>query len=426
MESSLLAYFKHIGLVKETGVKILWIVNYYDRYIFTFASFRKRAKKLETNFILTKQYLLVILPCHQPVLSYFFPTHLTLRAHTHNQNQITLSKTKYNPRQNELFNRKTMSGRKKRPQGYSSDNSVVDPKGGQMVKERVINRDRQLSTTGSVQVDDPSAIGALLLSEVKWKAACWEITYMREDSSEGPTYNGQVGLIRGERLTASPDQNEARQQKTTKVENNPPPPGRWEVTPTTALHNVVDYPENDEVFLLSKIILPNPTKSSDADRVELIAADSVFAALEWKSVDISRGQVIKEPRNILTQKHLSFQPAPKEWTGICVGAKIGIAVFRPFDIRPSNTGMSMTDETLLRLFGKKDSVCVLTGEITNLHNNSARTFEHSINTYRGCSGSIIFLLDNGQPTEDIASHQGKGIGVHVGGKPVTYRTSRRG
>ena len=279
-----------------------------------------------------------------------------------------------------------MSDRKKRPRGYSSDNSVDpsdrsrprftgesprDPKGGRMVEERVINRDRQLSTIGSVQVDDPSAIDALLLSEVKWKAACWAITYTREDGSEGPTYNGQVGLIPGECLTA-------------KAENNPPPPGRWEVTPTTALHNVVEYPENDEVLPLSKIILPNPTKSingvvfndfrrslGDADRVELIAADSVFAALEWKSVDISRGQMIKEPRNILTQKHLSFQPVPKEWTGICVGAKIGIAVFRPFDIRPSDTSMSMPDETLLRLFGEKDSVCVLTGEITSLHNNSA-------------------------------------------------------
>ena len=152
-----------------------------------------------------------------------------------------------------MFNRKTMSDRKKRPRGYSSDNSVDpsdrsrprftgesprDPKGGRMVEERVINRDRQLSTIGSVQVDDPSAIDALLLSEVKWKAACWAITYTREDGSEGPTYNGQVGLIPGECLTA-------------KAENNPPPPGRWEVTPTTALHNVVEYPENNEVLPLS-------------------------------------------------------------------------------------------------------------------------------------------------------------------------------
>ena len=183
---------------------------------------------------------------------------------------------------------------------------------------------------------------------------------------------------------------------------------------------------------MSKIILPNPTKfigglvfddfrrSLDAaDRIELVPADSQFPALEWKSVDVARGQMITEPKNFLTQKHLSFEAIPKDWTGICVGAKIGIVVFRPFDIRPSDTGMSMTDDTLVQIFGEKDSVCVFTGETTELHNNSARTFEHSINTYRGCSGAIIFLLDKRQPNEDVASHQGKAIGVHVGGKPAT-------
>ena len=319
----------------------------------------------------------------------------------------------------------------------SSDASVADPKGGRMLEERVINRDRKLSTSGAVQVDDSSAVGVALLSEVKWKAACWEITYMKQDSSEGPTYNGQIGLIRGDRLAASPVPNEPKRRKTTDAVDDLPPPGRWEVTPTTALHNVVDYPDKDEFLLVSKIILPNPTKFvgglvfddfrrslNTADRIELVPADSQFPALEWKSVDVARGQVITEPNNFLTQQHLAFEPVPKDWTGICVGAKIGIVVFRPFDIRPSDTGMSMTDDTLLQMFGEKNSVCVFTGEITKLHNNSARTFEHSINTYRGCSGAIIFLLDKGQPNEDVASHQGKAIGVHVGGKPVTATPQR--
>ena len=62
-----------------------------------------------------------------------------------------------------------------------------------MLEERVINRDRRLSTSGVVQVDDSSAIGVALLSEVKWKAACWEITYMKEDSSKAPLTMARLG-----------------------------------------------------------------------------------------------------------------------------------------------------------------------------------------------------------------------------------------
>jgi hypothetical protein len=49
-----------------------------------------------------------------------------------------------------------------------------------------------------------------------------------------------------------------------------------------------------------------------------------------------------------------------------------------------------------------------------------RTFEHNINTFKGCSGALIFLLNKNQP-EDLATKTAQGgslfgaaIGVHVG------------
>lgn len=313
----------------------------------------------------------------------------------------------------------------------------MDLKGGRDMEERVINRDRELSTRGLAQVDDPTAVGADLMAEVQLKAACWEITYKRGDGAAGPTYNGQIGLIRGNRLTASPIVGEKvpkRQKTTDVVEDDPLPPNRWEATPTTALHNVIDYPNKDEFFAVSKIIFANPPTTvfawsfddyrrslTPADGIVLVPAVAGFdTLLKWRSHDVAKAQVAGDPRHLLTKKHLSFERIPDSmWDDIVVGVKIGMVVFRNFDIHASDTGAALSAETLRKLFGEKDSVCVFTGQITKLHNNSARSFEHSINSFRGCSGAIIFLLDKGQPTEEIARHQGKAVGVHVGGKPLT-------
>ena len=61
----------------------------------------------------------------------------------------------------------------------------MDPKDGRDTEERVINRNRGLSTKGLAQVDDPTAVNADLLAEVQLKATCWEITYKRGDGLRG-------------------------------------------------------------------------------------------------------------------------------------------------------------------------------------------------------------------------------------------------
>jgi V8-like Glu-specific endopeptidase len=43
-------------------------------------------------------------------------------------------------------------------------------------------------------------------------------------------------------------------------------------------------------------------------------------------------------------------------------------------------------------------------------------FSHSINTYEGCSGAVVFLLDKDQPAESVQEEDfGKAIGVHAAG-----------
>lgn len=61
---------------------------------------------------------------------------------------------------------------------------------------------------------------------------------------------------------------------------------------------------------------------------------------------------------------------------------------------------------------------IYTGEILRVSQDGS-SFEHNINTYKGCSGALVFLLDrdqNGNGT--LEADWGKAIAVHVGGKFV--------
>jgi V8-like Glu-specific endopeptidase len=41
-------------------------------------------------------------------------------------------------------------------------------------------------------------------------------------------------------------------------------------------------------------------------------------------------------------------------------------------------------------------------------------FSHDINTYKGCSGAIVFLLDQNQPDHVRSRDHGKAIAIHGG------------
>jgi hypothetical protein len=66
------------------------------------------------------------------------------------------------------------------------------------------------------------------------------------------------------------------------------------------------------------------------------------------------------------------------------------------------------------VYGQKFQVCIYTGQVTEISTNS-RTFCHNINTFEGCSGAIIFLLDRNQPDDVAAELHGMAVGINVGG-----------
>ncbi|CAB9531018.1 hypothetical protein SEMRO_3194_G344960.1 [Seminavis robusta] len=130
-----------------------------------------------------------------------------------------------------------MSGRKKLRDGAKKPSPT---KGGRNVEERLVNIGIVLEAVGLALVGNKNAISPELVNDVRCKAFCWEISY------EGGGWAGQLGLIRGQRITPSPQQNDRtpQRQKTTSMHTDGgntnditeavlTPSSRFAVTPCT-------------------------------------------------------------------------------------------------------------------------------------------------------------------------------------------------
>merc|ERR1712176_59641 len=102
-----------------------------------------------------------------------------------------------------------------------------------------------------------------------------------------------------------------------------------------------------------------------------------------------------------------------------------MGIYRNFEVTPYDAGISPTTTTVeeLRLiFGQEDSVNIYTGQIVNVSQDQ-HTFEHNINSYRGCSGAVIFLLDQNQNGNGVDNtDHGKAIAIHAGGDELSDGT----
>lgn len=61
-------------------------------------------------------------------------------------------------------------------------------------------------------------------------------------------------------------------------------------------------------------------------------------------------------------------------------------------------------------------VNIYTGDIKYV---GPKHIEYSINSFTGCSGAIVFLLDKDQPASVDASDFGKAVAVHSGAHPLS-------
>ena len=171
----------------------------------------------------------------------------------------------------------------------------------------------------------------------------------------------------------------------------------------------VDGPEKD-------VAMPDGGCILD-DMIQVRPATENTSALEWEDDDLSYGTVVNRVSSSLTKMPRLFRKAPDDFH-LRVGHKIGIAVYRTFDITHEDADAPLNVD-LEAIYGQKHQVCIYTGTVTEMSENG-KTFCHSINTFAGCSGAVTFLLDEDQDPdigEELPPNlfEGVAVGIHVGG-----------
>ena len=147
-------------------------------------------------------------------------------------------------------------------------------------------------------------------------------------------------------------------------------------------------------------------------RIMVRPATETTKKLTWIDNDISFGKAITDPNNSLTKESRLFEKVPSTFR-LRQGHKIGALVYRTFDIDHKDAGATRNTD-LIGVYGQTFQVCIYTGEVTKVSSNG-KTFCHDINTFKGTSGAIIFLLDQNQLDDVDEEFHGMAVGVNVGG-----------
>ena len=322
-----------------------------------------------------------------------------------------------------------------------SDTGSVGSHGRKRAPEKLVDKNRSVRALGTAEVDDGAKISAGLASTVTLKAFLLKTTWKCTRTGRiSLPYWGQVGLIRGERLTDSPSEKSPKRQAVAgddgkKTASSSLRCSHFAVIPTTCLHNVEDEEVNGEAYTFRRAEISAPGEgegtfeldfdcagikaSASGDSIVLRAGDANQQEIRWDYYDIATGVKIDNPQSPLTEKIASYEKMERVDYKFQVGQKIGMAVYRNFEVTDEDAGMTkgtITTEELRKIFGRENRVNIYTGQITRV-SPGGEAFEHDINSFRGCSGAIIFLLDSDQDGYGVkSSDYGKAIAVHVGGQ----------
>jgi hypothetical protein len=287
--------------------------------------------------------------------------------------------------------------------------------------ECLVDPDRRIVSVGLAKADNPSAISDVLVSDVVEKALPLKLLFTEAGRVvEVPGY-AQAGFIRGAIIQSSPGGT----------------PGKYSVYRITAKRNLrqVRDEEKDKIFIpiLAKIDVfavglvdmasPDfgwiPTEN---DIIDLRRGDAGSRpAICNYGFDMSVGAIIDNPAEPVTEPIYSF-PLVRKQLPLRVGQKVGIAVKFCEDSKPTRdtiTGAkaghsTLSDAQIKAIYGEPGVVNVYTGKITFVGDNH---IEYDINTFTGCSGSVVFLLDMDQPSPVEPNDHGCAIAIHAGAHP---------
>jgi hypothetical protein len=166
--------------------------------------------------------------------------------------------------------------------------------------------------------------------------------------------------------------------------------------------------------------------SSGNDRIDLSAgmkgAEGSRAALWDWGFDISIGRVLDKTEEAFTKEGHCFTLVRPDFK-LEEGQKVGVAVVFARRTKPTPGSVAgsgenikrISEEQLVNIYGKPNEVNIYTGEIIKVR---GEYIEYDVNSFTGCSGAIIFLLDKQQPQSVQPCDYGCAVAVHAGSHPV--------
>lgn len=288
-------------------------------------------------------------------------------------------------------------------------------------------RMQRVGLVGLGHVDNNDAITEDVANQVRPKAIPLDLYYPMDDGVDFSFYTlgyGQCALIRKGAISRSPGETSFH----------------CTVVPVTAKHNLRRVVKNkDEVYIPKRAEMEVEVGKADfvsedlgwepspEDELDIRAGeeeDSRPAICLW-GLDISIGREISFAKNPLTDPAYAFDLVGPQFKPM-KDQKVAIVVNFRRKAKPTTESIKgagppvIDDDDLLanvkieEIYGKPDSVNIYTGKITYV---GKQHIEYTCNTFTGCSGALVFLLDEDQPNSVQRCDYGKAIAVHSGSHP---------
>jgi hypothetical protein len=287
------------------------------------------------------------------------------------------------------------------------------------VSECLVDYQRRMHPVGLGRADSLRDISGELVREVLPKAIPCKVSFARPGfNQELPGY-GQGGFIRQEAIQRSPGE--------TSVE-------RYSVFPITAKHNLrqVIIKGHLHAVVAAKLAQPSVGKATLEDSPDFswlpsgnesinLRPDGGRAAICSWGFDLSVGGLIASVEVDFTKPFYSFSLVRENFT-LKVGQKVGIAVLFTEQTKPNKFTIAgcgeeeilITEDKIREIYGEPNQVNIYTGEITYV---GASHIEYSFNSFTGCSGAVVFLLDQNQPESVQSCDFGHAVAIHSGAHP---------
>lgn len=200
-------------------------------------------------------------------------------------------------------------------------------------------------------------------------------------------------------------------------------PDRWVVLPVTAKHNFIDTKNENLGELRHSGFFVIMSSNSEIEpqfhpsSFKLREEDAQFELSPgngWPyGIDVAVGMPVTYPKLELTEEDKSFFLIRPDFR-IKANHRIGMTLIQDKYVTAKIAGLpeNTSTDTLKSLYGTPGEPHIYTGTVTDV---GERYIEHDINTFEGCSGAIIFLLNAVDQLEDVRPQDfGCAIAVHVG------------